>query len=79
MTTELSAEEAAGLDVWLSFRDLQKAGVVKNWPTLLSWQDDPKIAFPRGRLFGPNSRRWRKTEIDAWIELRPVSREVVAA
>jgi hypothetical protein len=67
------------MDTWLTFRDLQRAGVVKNWPTLLSWQRDPDISFPRGKLFGANSRRWSQKEINEWISSRPVSREVVAA
>jgi hypothetical protein len=60
---------------WLSFNDLKRAGVVPNWPTLLAWQRDPKIRFPLGRLFGPNTRRWDKQkEIDPWLASRPVTR-----
>jgi hypothetical protein len=48
------------LDTWLCFNDLKRAKIVDNWPTLLGWIKDPKIAFPPGRLLGPNSRRWNK-------------------
>jgi hypothetical protein len=69
-------ERAAALDTWLSFSDLQRAGIVPNWPTCLAWQRDPQIAFPPGRLFGPNTRRWSKqTEIDPWLGSRPIVRE----
>jgi hypothetical protein len=73
------AIEEPALDIWLDFRDLQRAKIVSNWETLRHWQQDPAIKFPVGRLLGPNSRRWRKTEIDVWLASRPVCREVVVA
>jgi hypothetical protein len=61
------------LDTWVSFRDLQRAGIVPNWQTLRTWQEDPAIQFPRGRLFGPNTRRWNlQREILPWLNSRPV-------
>jgi hypothetical protein len=64
------------LDDWYSFADLKKHGIVPNWPTLRAWQNNPKINFPKGRLFGPNTRRWSKQkEIDPWLATRPVVRE----
>jgi hypothetical protein len=64
------------LDIWLDFKDLRRARIVPNWQTLRGWQDDPRISFPRGRLFGPNTRRWnKKNEIDPWLASRPVERE----
>ena len=64
------------LDTWLSFADLKQAGIVDSWQTLLGWQKDPKIRFPAGKLFGPNSRRWSKQkDIDPWLESRPTERE----
>ena len=64
------------LSTWLSFNDLKHAGIVKNWQCLQDWINDPKIAFPRGKLFGPNTRRWNKErEIDPWLESRPVDRD----
>jgi hypothetical protein len=63
-------------DRWLSFSDLKRSGIVPNWQTLRLWQRDPKIAFPRGRLFGPNTRRWSKQQdIDPWLSSRPAERE----
>lgn len=62
-------------DIWLSFHDLKRAGIVENWQTLSAWQRDPRINFPRGRLFGPNTRRWSKlTDIDPWLASRPIDR-----
>jgi predicted DNA-binding transcriptional regulator AlpA len=60
-------------DVWYSFRDLQRLGIVRNWQTLRDWQNNPQIAFPKGVLFGPNSRRWSKQQhVDPWIASRPI-------
>ena len=47
----------------IRFRDLRDAGVVRNKVTLARWQNDPNIAFPRGRLLGPNTRVWSSEEI----------------
>jgi hypothetical protein len=64
------------LDTWLDFNDLQQAKIVPNRETLKEWQNDSRINFPKGRLFGPNSRRWSKErEIEPWLESRPVERE----
>jgi hypothetical protein len=63
------------LDIWLSFDDLKRAGIVNSWKTLGEWQRDPRINFPPGRLFAPNTRRWSKQhEIDPWLASRPVER-----
>jgi hypothetical protein len=68
-------DAASALDDWLSFADLKRAGIVESWEALRQWQDDPRINFPRGRLFGPNSRRWnRQREIEPWLASRPVDR-----
>jgi hypothetical protein len=64
------------LDVWLTFAELKRVGIVDSWQTLIRWQNDPRIDFPKGRLFGPNTRRWNKQkEIDPWLASRPVERE----
>jgi hypothetical protein len=56
---------------------LKAAGIVKNWQTLSNWINDPRIGFPPGRLFGPNTRRWSKrADIDPWLESRPAQVEV---
>ena len=71
-----SVVAASPLGDWLDFNDLKRAGIVKNWQTLSQWQDDPKIAFPRGVLFGPNSRRWSwQLHIEPRLATRPVERE----
>ncbi len=63
---------SADPDIWYTFRDLQRLGIVNNWQTLGDWQDDPKIKFPRGVMFGRNSRRWSKQQhIDPWTASRP--------
>jgi hypothetical protein len=68
------------MKVWLDFADLKEMGVVDSWQTLRTWQRDPKIGFPPGRLFGPNSRRWdREKEINPWLETRPIVREAFEA
>ncbi len=67
------------LDRWLAFEDLRTAGIVDNWQTLRSWQKNPRINFPPGRLFGPNTRRWSlKNEIEPWLASRPVARDTAA-
>ena len=63
---------AEQLEVWLSFKDLRDANIVKNWETLGEWQR--LLNFPAGRLLGPNTRRWTKTEIDEWLASRPATR-----
>jgi hypothetical protein len=64
------------LDVWLSFDDLQRAGIVSSRKTLREWQRDPRIGFPPGRLLAPSTRRWSKQhDIDPWLASRPVERD----
>jgi predicted DNA-binding transcriptional regulator AlpA len=68
-------DTAIALDDWMSFSDLKQAGIVESWEALKNWQQDPRIRFPRGRLFGPNARRWnRQKEIEPWLASRPVER-----
>jgi hypothetical protein len=58
------------LDVWLSFEDLKRAGIVPSWQTLRNWQRD--VGFPLGKLLGPHTRRWSKRrDIEPWLESRP--------
>jgi predicted DNA-binding transcriptional regulator AlpA len=57
---------------YLRFTDLKTAGVVNNRVTLhrlIKFQQ-----FPPGRLLGPNTRAWTETEIQAWLDARPVNR-----
>jgi hypothetical protein len=75
MTTNNSTARRVARE-WLSFNDLQAMGVVPNWQTLSARQKDPQIAFPRGRLFGPNTRRWHgPSEIAPWLASRPAVRD----
>jgi hypothetical protein len=69
-------DDVSVLDIWLSFDDLRRAGIVYSWKTLREWQRDPRIRFPLGRLFAPNTRRWSKQrDIDPWLASRPVDRD----
>ena len=57
------------LPVYVRFRDLVGANIVRNWPQLLRL-----IAiegFPRGILLSPNARAWPVTEVEAWLASRP--------
>ena len=66
------AAERRALRDWVSFADLREMGIVPNWQTLRAWQKNSNIAFPLGRLFGPNTRRWNvQTEIKPWLASRP--------
>jgi len=55
----------------LRFPDLVDAGIVANRVTLARMI---KAGFPSGRLLGPNTRAWTETEIQAWLDARPVER-----
>jgi hypothetical protein len=71
----LGRDAASALDVWLSFADLRRAGIVDSRKTLRDWQRDPRVRFPLGKLLAPNTRRWSKQrEIDPWLASRPVER-----
>lgn len=60
-------------DPWLCFADLKAERIVQNYPTLQRWID--KEGFPAGVLFGPNTRRWRRSWIESWLASRPTKRE----
>jgi hypothetical protein len=69
-------DASSALDMWLSFDDLRRAGIVTNRKTLIEWQRDPRIGFPLGRLLGPSTRRWSKRhDIDPWLASRPLARD----
>jgi hypothetical protein len=64
---------AFALDVWLSFDDPRRAGIVDSWKTPGEWQRDPRVNSQRERLFARNTRRWSKQhEIDPWQQSRPI-------
>ena len=55
--------------VLLRFRDLKDRRIVSNHVTLGRWI--AKEGFPPGRMLGPNTRVWRESEIEAWLDSRP--------
>ena len=59
------------MTVLLRFRDLKERGIVNSWPQLRRLIDLHE--FPRGRLLSPNTRAWTGTELDEWINSRPVA------
>ena len=56
----------------LRFRDLKDRRIVGNHVTLKRWIE--REGFPPGRMLGPNTRVWRESEIDAWLDSRPAQR-----
>lgn len=50
------------------FVDLKARGIVRSWPTLLSWIK--REGFPPGFMLAPQTRAWDEAEIDRWIEAR---------
>lgn len=63
------------LPVYVRFRDINAAGIAKNWPTLTRLIEEEN--FPRGVMLSPNIRAWRLDEIRAWLETRPIDRKPV--
>ena len=55
--------------VLLRFRDLKDRRIVSNHVTLKRWIE--REGFPPGRMLGPNTRVWRESEIEAWLDSRP--------
>ena len=47
------------------FKDLQEAGIVRNWTTLSRWINNG--TFPAGQLIGPNTRVWTERELADWL------------
>ena len=64
------------LPVYVRYRDLVEANIVRNWPQLLRL-----IAiegFPRGVLLSPNARAWGIGEVRDWLASRPQAGQVGA-
>jgi hypothetical protein len=60
------------MTVWLHFRDLQERRIVDSWAQLRNLIQ--KQDFPRGRMFGPNTRVWdEENEIEPWLASRPIA------
>lgn len=54
---------------WLSFNDLVQANIVTNRVTLRRWI--ATRGFPKGRMLGENTRRWREDEVERWLAAQP--------
>lgn len=64
--------DTAPLRRWVRFRDLAAAGIIGNWPTLLRLVAEE--GFPSGRMIGPNTRAWLASEVEDWLDTRPLPR-----
>jgi predicted DNA-binding transcriptional regulator AlpA len=60
------------MTTYLRFSDLQERGIVKHWLTLRRWIE--REGFPPGILLGPNTRAWPETDVERWLESRPIER-----
>jgi predicted DNA-binding transcriptional regulator AlpA len=60
----------------IHYNDLVERGVVHSRMTLKRLIDTQ--GFPPGRLVTPNSRAWTESEVDQWVEGRPVARKTQA-
>ena len=71
-----SGGEAPKLPTYIRYRDLEAAGIAKNWPTLgrLIAEDN----FPPGVMLGRNIRAWKLVDVEAWLAGRPVERKSVS-
>jgi Prophage CP4-57 regulatory protein (AlpA) len=58
------------MTVLLRFADLQERGIVNSWPQLKRLQE--LHGFPLGKMLSPNIRAWRESEIDEWLDSRPI-------
>ena len=50
---------------WLRFADLKRMKLVTNHVTLKRWIEQE--GFPPGLMLGPNTRGWRKSDVEAWL------------
>ena len=57
----------------LRFSDLKDRGIVSNHVTLKRWIASQ--GFPSGFMLGPNTRVWRESDVDAWLQSRPIKNE----
>lgn len=56
--------------LYLRYSDLKAGGIVRNRATLYRWIK--LYGFPKGFLIGPNTRAWRKDEVEVWLRSRPI-------
>ena len=57
------------MSVLLRFRDLKDRKIVTNHVTLGRWIKSE--GFPPGLMLGPNTRVWRESDVEAWLDSRP--------
>jgi hypothetical protein len=69
------AEARLLLPLHCRFADLDAAGIVHNWPTLLRMVDEED--FPPGKMISRNVRAWEVDEVRHWLGTRPTARKVV--
>jgi hypothetical protein len=63
------ARDGVSTVLFVRFRDLKEAGIVRDRATLRRWMRDQ--GFPAPKLMGPNSLAWVMPEVEAWIRERP--------
>jgi predicted DNA-binding transcriptional regulator AlpA len=73
--TDDSAAPVPLLPIYLRFRDLKASNVVASWTQLARMVDDE--GFPAGVWLSANIRAWKLTDVQAWLERRPVARKAV--
>ena len=56
---------------WLRFAELKARGIVDSWPMIARRVE--RDGFPPGRMLGPNTRAWSESEIEQWLNSRPVA------
>ena len=63
------------LRVWVRYRHLEGAGIVRSWAALNDLIDYE--GFPPGILMGRNTRAFDLRLVQAWLASRPVDRKVI--
>lgn len=56
---------------FVRFPVLQQRGIVKSWPMLKRRIE--RDGFPPGRMLGANTRAWSESEIEQWLDSRPLA------
>jgi Prophage CP4-57 regulatory protein (AlpA) len=65
----------SGFPIYVRYDDLEAAGIIANWTTLLRLIDEQ--GFPPGTMIGPNTRAWRADDVEEWLAARPSARKAV--